>query len=86
MTCVDTDEILGPHRFCGLMVSVWTARTTDGREWWVIPYPEASVFPAEAWPDLDRLFDCYVDMVFALWEADIHDRYGGLTSSPASVG
>ena len=51
-------------KFGGLMVSIWTARTTDGREWWVIPYPEASVFPAEAWPDHDRMWNSYVDFVF----------------------
>jgi len=67
-------------RFCGLMVSVWTARTTDGREWWVIPYPEASVFPAEAWPDHDRMWDSYVDFVFCLWDAEIAERCGELPS------
>ncbi len=73
-------------KLLGMMVSIWIARTTDGREWWVIPYPEASVYPAGAWNDPHRLLDCHVDKVFALWEADTDEQYGGLTSSPTSVG
>ena len=67
-------------KFRRMTVSTWAARTTDGREWWVIPYSEASVYPAEAWMDQDRLLNSYLDLVFCLSDAEIAERYGELPS------
>jgi hypothetical protein len=70
------------RKFLGEMVSIWSARTMDGREWWVIPYPGAYVYPAGASMDHDGPLKCYLDLLFCLSDAEMTERY----RKPRSVG
>lgn len=62
-------ELADCREFLGATHNIWRVRTVDGKEWWAIPVPIGTTYPAERWPDLDELFSYHIGSVFRYRDA-----------------
>jgi len=63
-------KLADSKEFLGVVHEIWRARTADGREFWVIPYPVCEAYPVERWPDPEQVFTYHIGSAFRHWDAE----------------